>query len=288
MARQYKRAYELTIVPESGEARVIKELRISFEITKTLLSFPNLAKIIIYNPSPDTVESLTKKYTKISLNLGYEGNIKLVFTGQVRNVFESKTNVDRMITVYAGDGERSYQTSIFNKTFAETVSINTAITEVMNSFKELNLGEIAGLPTTKDKLRGQTLSGSSKDIMDSFAKEYGFNWSIQDGEIVVVPIDEPLTSQQAVLITPVTGLIGSPTITEIGADVTTYLNPELIPNVAFKIESASSEVQLGNIFFRNVSKTSAEGFYKVLEVVFKGDSREGDWVSSVKGRTLNV
>ncbi len=49
VARQYKRVYDLTIIPEDGEARVIRDLRITFEITKSILSFPNLCKLIIYN-----------------------------------------------------------------------------------------------------------------------------------------------------------------------------------------------------------------------------------------------
>lgn len=288
VARQYKRAYNLTILPTDGEARIIKDLRINFEITKSIISFPNLCKLVIYNPNRDTLSSLQKKFTKITLNAGYEGNIRLLFKGEIRNVFQSKIGVDRLITIYAGDGERDWQNATFNKTFSETVAVNIAIEEVIKSFKEVTRGTIEGLPQTADKLLGQTLSGSSKDILDQFADEYGFDWSIQDGELIITPIDSPLEGDEAVLINAVTGMLGSPTVTEIGADVTTLLNPNLLPNRAFKIESINADVQLGNLFFRNVKRTSAEGTYKIQEVMFKGDSREGDWSSSVKGKILNV
>jgi len=142
------------------------------------------------------------------------------------------------------------------------------------------------LPQVADKMRGQVLSGSSKDIMDNFAEEYGFSWSIQDGEIIITPEQEPLEGDEAVLVTAATGMIGSPTITEIGVDVTTLLNPRLLPNRGFIIESINAEVTIGNLFFRNVKRTTAEGFYKIQEVVFRGDSRDGDWLSSVKGRII--
>ncbi len=287
MSRQYKRAYELTVISNDGDVRIIKDLRINFEITKSVLSFPNLAKIVIYNPNQDTISLLQKKFTKIVLNAGYEGDIKLLFKGQLRNAFQGKTSTDRTITIYAGDGERDWQNAAFNKTFTENVSISAAIQDVLKTFKEVTIGTLQGLPTVADKLRGQTLSGSSKDILDQFAEEYGFDWSIQDGEVIITPIEQPLESDEAILISSVTGMLGSPTITEIGADVTSLLNPKLLPNRAFKIESVSADVQLGNLFFRDIKKTDAEGTYKIQEVTFKGDSRDGDWVSSVKGRALN-
>ena len=288
MARQYKRVYDLTIVPTDGESRVIKELRVNFEITKSILSFPNLCKLIIYNPNEDTLSTLQKKYTKILLNAGYEGDLLLLFKGEIRNIYQSKNGTDRIITIYAGDGERDWQNSTFNKTFTENVTISNAIQEVLKSFEEVTIGVINGLPQVADKLRGQTLSGSSKDILDGFADEYGFDWSIQDGEVVITPTESPLEGDEAVLVNAATGMIGSPTVTEIGADVTTLLNPRMLPNRAFKIESVNADIQLGNLFFRNIKRTSAEGTYKIQEVSFKGDSREGEWTSMVKGRLINV
>lgn len=288
MSRQYKRAYELTIIANNGEARVIKDLKVNFEITKSVLSYPNLCRLDIYNASPDTLSVIQKKYTKIIINAGYVGSLRLLFKGDVRNVFQVKSGTERITTVYAGDGEKSWQNARFNKTFAKNVTIKAAIDEILKSFEGVTIGSIKGIPDVADKLRGQTLSGSSKDLLDNFAIEYGFDWSIQDGEIVVTPFEKPIEGDEAVLINAATGMIGSPTITEIGSDVTTLLNPNLLPNRSFKIESVGTDITIGNLFFRDVKKTSAEGIYKVQEVVFKGDSREGDWVSTVKGRIINA
>lgn len=288
MARQFKRVYDLTIIPEDGEARVIKDLRITFEITKSILSFPNLCKLIIYNPNEDTLSSLQKKFTKIVLNVGYEGDVRLLFKGEIRNVSQSRNSVDRLITVFAGDGEKDWQNATFNRTFTENVTISSAIEDVLKTFKDVTVGSIEGLPQVADKLRGQSLSGSSKDILDGFGEEYGFDWSIQDGEVVIAPIDSPLQGNEAVLVNAATGMIGSPTVTEIGADVITLLNPRMLPNNAFVIESVNADIQLGNLLFRDIKRTTAEGTYKVQEVIFKGDSRDGEWTSSVKGKIINV
>lgn len=288
MSRQYKRAYDLTIIPEDGNARVIKDLRINFEITKSILSFPNVCRLSIYNPNQETLGSLQKKYTKIILNAGYEGEVRLIFKGEIRNVLQAKNGVDRIVTVYAGDGERDWQNATFNRTFSENVTIQSAVSEVLKTFEGVTIGTVEGIPQVADKLLGQSISGASKDILDMFAEEYGFNWSIQDEEVIIVPNEQALDTDEAVLVTPATGMIGSPTVTEIGADVTTLLNPKMLPNKAFRIESLNAEVQLGNLFFREARRTTAEGTYKIQEVIFKGDSREGEWTSSVKGVILNA
>lgn len=288
VARQYDRVYDLTILPVDTDRRVIKDLRITFEITKSILSFPNLCKLIIYNANDDTLSALQNKFTKIVLNAGYRGDVRLLFKGEVRNVYQTKIGTDRIVTIFAGDGERDWQNAAFNKTFTSSISIKDAISEVLKTFKEVTIGVVNGLPEIADKLRGQTLSGSSKDILNGFADEYGFNWNIQNGEVIITPIEEALQTDEAVVITAATGMIGSPIITEIGADVVSLLNPRLLPNRAFKIESVNADIQLGNLFFRNVKRTNAAGLYKVQEVTFKGDSREGQWTSAVKGRIINV
>lgn len=286
MARQYKRVYELTVIPPDGEARIIRDLRVNFEITKSVLSFPNIARISIYNANQDTLSALQERYSRIVLNAGYEGDVRLLFKGDVRNVFQSKTGPDRVTTIYSGDGEQSWQNATFNKTLSENLSVKSAIEEVLKTFSDINIGTLQGLPDVKDKLRGQVLSGSSKDIMDNFAEEYGFTWSIQDGEIVITPDEEPLQGDEAILVNVATGMIGSPTVTEIGVDVTTLLNPRMLPNRAFKVESVNAEVAIGNLFFRNIKRTTGEGLFKIQEVAFRGDSRDGEWTSSVKGRII--
>lgn len=288
MSRQYKKSYDLTVIPVDGDTRVIKDLRINFEITKSVLGPPNLGMIEIYNPNPDTLAALQNKFTKVILNAGYEGNVRLIFKGDIRNVLQMRQGPDRIATVYAADGDKDWKNSTFNKTFAESVSIKSAIDEVLASFSGLTIGPLEGIPDEPDKLMGQTLSGSSKDIMDVFADQYGFNWNIQDGEMVVTPIDQPLEGSAIALINSATGMIGSPTLTEIGADVTTLLNPSLMPNTSFKIESQTANVSMGNLFFRNINKTTAEGTYKIQESVFKGDTHNSTWFSVIKGRSINV
>lgn len=293
MARQYKRTYDLTVITPEGEGRVIRNNRINFEIIKSVISYPNLARITIYGLEEETLSFFQQRNSQLILNAGYEGSSRLLFKGEIRNVFQERIPPDKFITVYAGDGSFDWQNSIFNRTFNENVSLQSMIQELAATFKDITIRTLEGVPEISGLLEGVTLSGKSSDLLDSFAREYGFSWSIQNGEFVAVADEQPIQGDEAVLISAATGMIGSPTITETnvgvgGVEVTTQLNPMLQPNVAFIIESVSASVALGNLFFRQIPKTTAEGLYKTQEVTFRGDSKEGDWVSTVKGRAVNV
>lgn len=286
MSRQYKRAYAL-VVSDENNSKTITGLRLSFNITKSLHSFPNLAQLELYNPNPETLSMLESKFSEILLNAGYEGNIRLLFKGQVRNVFQRKVGTDRIVTIFAGDAEQDWQNAIFNKTLTENIAIKQVVTEIAETFKNTTTGQLQGLDAEADKLRGQTLSGSSKEILDQLAEDYGFQWSIQDGELITVPNEAVLEDVDAVLINNATGMIGSPTITELGVNVTTLLNPELLPNRAFVVESDFADVAIGGVQFRKINRTSGDGTYKTFQVIFNGDTHGNNWFSTVEGRLVN-
>lgn len=287
VSRQYNRSYSLNI-DDGVSSKTIEGLRIVFNITKSLHSFPNLAKIDLYNPNQETLSMLQTRYSELTLNAGYVGNVRLLFKGQIRNVFQRKVGADRVVTVFAGDGEQDWQNSIFNKTLSENIAVKQVVSEIAASFSNTALGTLQGLDKPADKLRGQVLSGSSKDIMDTLAEDYGFQWSIQDGMLVTVPNDQTLDNTEAVLINNATGMIGSPTVTELGVSVITLLNPNLLPNAAFRVESSFADVSIGGVQFRDIKRTTGEGLYKTYQVVFDGDTHGDNWFSIVDGRTVNA
>ncbi len=286
MAEQYLRSYEFTVVDADGNETSFSDLRIMFEITKSTLSYPNLAMITVFNTNPDTSSSLEEKYSKIKLKAGYGGNNSLIFSGEIRNVLAGKTNVDRSVIIYAGDGEKDWQNSYYNKTFSESIAMDTIITDIVDSFEGLAKGIIEGLPTIADKLSGQTLSGKTSEILDTLLSEYGLNWSIQDGEINIVDENESLEALESVLVSASTGMIGSPTVTEIGVNVTTLLNPLMLPGKKITIDSKGADASLGNLFFIEGVSTKANGDYKIQEVIFKGDTHDGQWISSAVCESL--
>ena len=284
MTRQYLRQY--TLVLDDGEnQRIIRQLRIGFEIKKSIQSYPNLAKIVIYNPNKDTISVCQKKYSKVLLSAGYENDEKLLFKGQIRTALINKKGVDQIVTIFSGDGQKDWEGSFFNKTYSSDTKLDVIIDQLVGSFQNTTKGIIPKLGSIGDKMRGQTLSGLTRDILDQFAQNYGFQWSIQDGVFNLRKNNEIDTSTEMLVINSLTGMIGEPTVTHIGADVKILLNANAKPNAAFKVESIGSSVQQGNLYFQEPRKTRAEGIYKIFEVVHNGDTHSDEWSTSIRGQS---
>jgi len=283
LARQFKRSYSLIL--SGNNTKSISQLRIAFEITKSERSYPNVAKIDIYNPNQETISMLTSDDPLITLRVGYLGDEGIIFRGKSRNVYANKIGEDRILTVYAADGGRDWESAIYNKTLSENVKIADVVNELLSTLTsdEVTVGVIQGLDSPADKLRGQTLSGSTKDIMDMLAEDYDFTWNIQDGEINVIERDSSINYLESVLINQNTGMIGSPTVTEIGVEVTSLINPKLLPGRLFTVEASSAQLSLSNLQFRNVQRTSANGTFRAYEVIFKGDTHTNEWYALAKG-----
>jgi hypothetical protein len=283
MASQFNRGYKLSITTATGRALIIKDLRIKFEITKDLFGFPNLGDIQIFNLKRDTVLAISEEFTFIELKIGYGGVLDTIFRGDIKNILSRRDGVDTITQIFAGDGERATREATISKTFVAGVSIKNLVKDVISSFG-LPFAKLDGLDTTRTNQNGFTVSGSSKDVMDKLADDYGFYWSIQDGEIVTQARDNYDRDNDVISINRSTGMLGSPTITELGADVRTLMNSKLNPKRAIQITTPDAEVNVGNLFFRTNIPTMGTGLFRVNKVVHAGDTRGNEWSSSITGR----
>ncbi len=283
MSRQYIRAVELT-VGNPLTASVITGLRIVFEITKDLQGYPNLASISIYNLSQETQSKIQDEFELVTLKAGYQDNLKTIFQGDIRNVTKARRGVDTITTVFAGDGNKDYSDAFFNKSFTDGAKVTDIVNEVIGEFTEVTKGVVEGLSSTAEKLFGANYSGSSADILDQLGEENNFDWSIQNNKVDIISRDSFVDSQT--VISSQTGMIDSPTITEIGIDVKTLLNPSVIPGRLVKVESVAPNFELGNLNFRDINKTLGEGVYKVIKIIHNGDTHSNNWNSTITGSSI--
>ena len=287
MALQFKRGYELRLVNPDGRVVTSTELRVKFEITKDLFGYPNLGKIAIYNLSLDRAVEISEEFTTVELKAGYANTLVLLFKGDIRNVVNRREGVDTITEIFAGDGDRPVRKTKFSKTFAPGTPILQMVKEVASSFN-IPSAKLDGINSIQSNLNGITMSGSTKDLLNKLSDDYNFYWSIQDGQFTTQSRDGYDSANAVTVITRATGMIGSPAITEIGADVRTLLNPDLHPYRAFKIETPNVDVSVGNLFFRNANSipTLGVGLFRVNKVIHLGDTRGPDWSSNLVGRRL--
>ena len=120
--------------------------------------------------------------------------------------------------------------------------------------------------------RPYSMCGTCTRELDTIGRGRGFFWSVQNGVMEVIPSDGYIGG--IVLITPETGMIDTPTITDNGVKVSCLLNPEIRPNRRVRIESGVLEMN------------AEGGEYRVSQCAFTGDNRDGDFKVTIHGEAV--
>jgi hypothetical protein len=199
------------------DALVLDGLTVSFDVTKSLAAkTPNTAEIRIWNLNPPhrkKLQELDRVY--VSLEAGYEEGTTLVFRGDLRGVTHAREGANWITTVTSDTGRVARKKRIL-KSFAP----QSTVTDVLNAAASkmgLKLGNTS-LKTIAAKIHGTgaanffngyALAGAVVDEVDRLARSVGLEWSVQDDELQFLDKGQPL-QLEGVLLTPSTGLIGSP------------------------------------------------------------------------------
>ncbi len=283
MSRQFGRKISVQIgSKESGID--VSELRIKFDITKNIMGAPDICKLQIFNLNRDSQNKVQNEFDTVIVNAGYKDGIGQLFQGQIRNVFRVRDGVNMITEVYAGDGDQSYKRSVSSFTVADNATVESIINIIIQDMSRVELGVI-DIVEGANKIRGKSFSGASRDILTQLGKDYNFNWSIQNGLLNCVDANSVLP-REAIVLNNRTGMIGAPTITARGVNVSSLLNSNIAPHALIKIESQTDAVKFGNLFLADVPETLGAGTYKVGSVNYVGDTHGQEWYSHTEG--LNI
>lgn len=264
------RVYRLQV-----DTLLITGLRVAFNVEKTSTSEPNKARIAVYGLNPDNRAHLSRlKSARVELSAGYEGNLAQLFLGDTRRgptgIQHAKHSTDWVTTLECGDGEEAYASARFSGSFAPGTSV-ADVARAMAASIGVGLGNLEetlkaggfrqGLSTFPS---GFAARGRAAEELTELLETLGLEASIQDGALVVLKPGDTLKGQ-AVLLTPETGLLGSPAYNSgEGKDaatapptlkVSSLLQPALRPGVQVRVESRA-----------------VTGYFKVKAVSHVGDT----------------
>lgn len=239
MSDLFNRQVSITFGPLGGLGTKVTELRMAFKIDKSREKTPNPGEIKIYNLNPDNRALLEDaEDLVVILEVGYGEVLEHLFTGNIAKAKTMKQGPDFITTIEAGDGEKGFLNGRLDKSYAAGTTYKTMIQDVANSMKDAGEIAIGTLKNVKDEVtqNGVTLSGLSNVLMSKLASKQGLEWNIQDNEFQILgPTDN--NGEEAVLLTPDTGLIGKPVKLDKGIDFKSLMNTKIKPGGLVKIES---------------------------------------------------
>lgn len=287
---QYIRKCNLIFANEAGDGLDVSALRITFAVKKTDGQTPNTANIRVYGLNADTQNKIQTEYTEVLLQAGYESNYGIIFSGTSKKVIKGlEGNIDPYLEVQASDGDTAYNFAVVNTTIAAGATQRDQIEkviQVMNQ-KGVTAGDIQ-LDDTQKLPRGKVMYGMGRDYMRQSSSSGGASWTIQDGKVHVIPLTGVLPGE-AVVLNSGTGLIGRPEQTDTGIKFRCLLNPMIRMGGSLQIDESSIQAAEIDQTPKKTGKDGAakepnkpasieaDGFYRVIELVYAGDTWGQDW-----------
>lgn len=255
------------------------ELRVAFQVSKGISGSPNTFEIKLWNLAPGHRNAVGRELESVQLEAGYMppeggGNLGIIAKGRIRDFQHDRDGPDIITTVSCGDGDLAYRRATVSKTIPKGTPVPDVVEELYKELEKqgISKGEWKFPEEPKTFKRPYSMCGSCTRELDTLGRGNGFYWSIQNETMEVIPADGFL--QGNLLISPTTGMIGTPTITDNGVKVKALLNPAARPNRLVKVES-------------EVLQMNAKGdTYRISQVDFDGDNQQGDFTMFIHGEAV--
>lgn len=272
--RVFKRQIRVTI---RDTVIITNPLVIYIEIKKEASSSPGEGAVNIYNLN-ETTETLIRNRTEsIQVEAGYDGRLNTILVGQIRRVERDREGLDRVTKITVGGHVENLTGAIFSRSYAGTVPTRTVVRDALNSIG-LTTAPVDIIPASAT-LTDFTWSARATDALDQILRPLGLYWYEDDGVVRVSRPGSPTVSDIVVLNSQ-TGLVGTPSITDEGVKATSFLNPAIVVGGTVQI-TAESLTSAASGTAQSGRAAESQGFYKVTQLVHKGDNWDGDFLTEL-------
>lgn len=257
------------------------DIRIEFNIDKDTSSSPNSAEITIFNLSESHRNSVGKEFDAIILEAGYippegSGNVGVIFKGAVRDVEHRREGPNILTIISCGDGSKALRRATISKSFPKGTPVKDVVDELSKQLEKegVSRGEWKFPNDVESKTfkRPYAVCGSCARELDTIGRGNGFYWNLQNETMEIIPSDGFIGG--VVLITPETGMIGTPAITDNGVRVKALLNAEVRPNRRVQLKSETLEMN------------GDDGMYRVTGASYSGNNMDGEMVVDITGEAV--
>lgn len=257
----------------------LHDLKIAFSVTKGVSSTQNSARIELYNLSEGTRNALGKELDDVVLEAGYYpptggNNVGVIFKGQIRDIEHKREGENIVTTLTCGEGDKAFRKATISKSYPAGTEVKTVVEDIYKELAKegIDRGEWKFPEDIPKFKRPYAVCGSCKREMDTLGRGKDFYWSVQNGVMEVIPGDGYIGGM--IVLSPESGLIDTPTITDNGVKASALLNPEVRPNRRVRIISQTLEMN------------SENGEYRVGECTYSGDNRDGKFEVALTGESV--
>lgn len=163
-------------------------LRITAQLHTTIMSIPTPSVIAIYNLAEDTRNAIKRSLTRVALKAGWDNtDLVQIFQGSLMSVWSERQGPDIVTKMTVIPGYGSMVRGVTSISFTQGMPVKEAAKRIAKNFPGLTVseGNILGVNNTIGA-QGFAGAGSTKDVLTALGDEYGFSWSIDNGEVRII------------------------------------------------------------------------------------------------------
>lgn len=201
-------------------------------------SKPNEATLTIHNLSEATIAQLEAPNQVIQILAG-ETTPGSLFIGDIENrgVVTKNDIPNRTTTITAKDGHRVYRDTQVSKSYPPNTPVATVVQDLLAlaTVQGIALGTGSVFPADSFPA-GWAFQGRWRQALTEILAPRGFYWTIQ-GRVIYVLNEASTAPGNVPLVSPATGLIGSPVRTDKGCSIKSVLNPAIVVGRGVQVAS---------------------------------------------------
>ncbi|WP_281696852.1 baseplate hub protein [Acidaminococcus massiliensis] len=208
-----------------------------------------------------------------------------IFDGQIIWSSRSKeSNVDYVLTLTAIDGDSPLHLNFIKKTVNKGLNQRQALQTVCDSAEKkipTNMGTITDGLSLQALPRGKVFFGDPTDYIADICRGNAADYYVEDGNLHVTRLQD-ISNDEALVVTPDTGLIGMPQQTQFGVAFKLLLNPAIHLGTLVKLKNSEvNEAQVSP--GQQQAPLDDEWIYRVTALTHSGDTRGTTWYTSCQG-----
>lgn len=195
---------------EGSHVITTEQLKIKFEITKSTQPGDNTGKIEIYNLAPSTRGRINTEQSIVKIWAGYSKYKGLIEMGQgdITRVNTNRSETETVTEIYMAEGLKKIRSNPMSISYASNVKLD----DILNRLSAESGFVFRQVDTDGSRVMagGYADIGPLDAILDNLAVSYDFDWSVQNGVILIRGRKPATDKQEIMLFTPESGLILSP------------------------------------------------------------------------------
>ena len=251
----------------------ISALRISLSIERELDKTQDKGEVAIYNLKDEHEDQIYERGRRIVVRAGYPQTAAIVFEGEVQRITRARENLARVTRIKLGDHVRHKDTlsGVYAGSWEGPVPVREIAVAIASEGLRLPVGPLDAIPEdatfTNFYWGGQSAAVALSRLLDSVR----CIWFEDDEVIRINRTDRLQPDAPAVVVSPETGLIGTPRATDEGAECRMFLNPA---------------VRLGGLL--TIESANVDGRWKVVGIKHAGDNWEGKFETFCDLRAIDA